>query len=140
MAAIYYFRRLYTTYGGNLLLSTAIYYNTILILVQYILVVKYIIVYTILLSTAMISRIQDFLAISCTYGLKARPEFNINLLALIHFLLFLQFNGFFYKCQCALLKILFYQKLSDAENVKLSSPCTTNGSQGKQVSQQCIIN
>ena len=84
MAAIYYFRRLYTTYGGNLLLSTAIYYNTILILV-----VKYIIVYTILLSTAMISRIQDFLAISCTYGLKARPEFNINLLALIHFLLFL---------------------------------------------------
>ena len=31
------------------------------------------------------ARIQDFLAISHTYGLKTRLEFGIDLLALIHF-------------------------------------------------------
>ena len=36
------------------------------------------------------------------------------------------------------MKMLFYQNYSDAENVKLSSPCTTNATQKKQVSQQYI--
>ena len=34
--------------------------------------------------------------------------------------------------------MLFYLRYLNAENVKLSSPCTANGSQGKQVSQQYI--
>ena len=71
-------------------------------------------------------RIQDFLAISRIY------EFNFNLLALIQFYFFwgsivssINFHEAFWKC-------------SNAENVKLSSTCATNGSQGEQVSQQYI--
>ena len=82
MAAIYYFRRLYTTYGGNILLSTVIYYFRRL----YINFDGYILLLALLECDFV--RIQDFLAISRTYGLKARLEFNINLLALIQFCFF----------------------------------------------------
>ena len=77
-------------------------------------------------------RIQDFLAISRIYEFKARFELNVNLLALIQFYFFwgsivssINFHEAFWKC-------------SNAENVKLSSTCATNGSQGEQVSQQYI--
>ena len=81
MVAIYYFRRLYTTYGGYILLSAAIYYFRRL----------YVTFdgYTILaLPNCDFIRIQDFITISRTYGLKARLDFNINLLALIQFCFF----------------------------------------------------
>ena len=52
---IYYFRRLYTTFDGYILHLALPDYDFV--------------------------RIQDFLAISRTYGLKSRLEFNINLLA-----------------------------------------------------------
>ena len=76
MAAIYYFRQLYTTYGGYILLSTAIYYFRRL----YITFEGYILLLA--LSDCDFLRIQDFITISHTYGLKARLDFNINLLAL----------------------------------------------------------
>ena len=73
-AATYYFRQLYTTFGGYILLSTAIYYFQ-----RYIL----------LLPDWDFIRIQDFPAIPYICGLKARLEFNITLLTLIWFRFFL---------------------------------------------------
>ena len=61
-AAIYYFRRLYTTFDGYILLLA--------------------------LPDCDFVRIQDFITISRLYGLKARLDFNINLLALIQFCFF----------------------------------------------------
>ena len=58
-AAIYYFRRLYITFNGYILLLALPDFDFV--------------------------RIQHFLAISCICGLKARPEFNINLLQFIQF-------------------------------------------------------
>ena len=82
MAAIYYFRRLYTTYGGYILLSAAVYYFRRL----YITFDGYILLLA--LPDCDLVRIQDFITISRTYGLKARLDFNINLLALIQFCFF----------------------------------------------------
>ena len=82
MAAIYYFRLLYTTYGGYTLVSTAIYYFRRLYTTfdGYMLLLA--------LPDCDFVRIQDFLAIYRTYGLKAKLEFNIYLLALIQFCFF----------------------------------------------------
>ena len=77
MAAIYCFRRLYTTYGGYILLSEAVYYFQRL----YITFHGYILLLA--LRDCDFVRIQDFIAISRTYGLKARLDFKNNLLALI---------------------------------------------------------
>ena len=82
MAAIYYFRRLYTTYGGYILLSAALYYFRGL----YITFDGYILLLA--LPDCDLVRIQDFITISRTYGLKARLDFNMNLLALIQFSFF----------------------------------------------------
>ena len=82
MAAIYYFRRLYTTYGGYILLSVAIFYFRRL----YITFGGYILLLA--LPDCDFVRIQDFITISRLYGLKARLDFNINLLALIQFCFF----------------------------------------------------
>ena len=82
MAAIYYFRRLYTTYGGYILLSAAVYYFRRL----YITFDGYILLLA--LPDCDFVRIQDFITISRLYGLKARLDFNINLLALIQFSFF----------------------------------------------------
>ena len=79
MAAIYCFRWLYTTYGGYILLSEAVYYFQRL----YITFHGYILLLA--LRDCDFVRIQDFIAISRTYGLKAKVDFNINLLALIQF-------------------------------------------------------
>ena len=62
MAAIYYFRRLYITFDGYILLLA--------------------------LPDCDFVRIQDFITISRTYGLKAKLDFNMNLLALIQFFFF----------------------------------------------------
>ena len=62
MAAIYYFRRLNITFDGYILLLA--------------------------LPDCNFVRIRGFIAISHTYGLKARLDFNINLLALIQFRFF----------------------------------------------------
>ena len=62
MAAIYYFRGLYITFDSYILLLA--------------------------LPDCDFVRVQDFITISCTYGLKARLDFNINLLALIQFCFF----------------------------------------------------
>ena len=59
MAAIYYFRGLYITFDSYILLLA--------------------------LPDCDFVRVQDFIAISRTYGLKARLGFNINLLALYSF-------------------------------------------------------
>ena len=82
MAAIYYFRRLYTTYGGYILLSTAIYNFRQL----YITFDGYILLLA--LPDCDFARVQDFITISHTYRLKARLDFNINLLALMQFCFF----------------------------------------------------
>ena len=82
MAAICNFRRLHTSYGGYILLSTTIYYFQRL----YIMFDGYIL----LLASpdCDLVRIPDFITISDTYGLKARLDFNMNLLALIQFCFF----------------------------------------------------
>ena len=82
MAAIYYFRPLYTTYGGYILLSAALYYFRRLYITSdgYILLLA--------LPDCDLVRIQGFIRISRTYGLKARLDFNINLLVLIQFSFF----------------------------------------------------
>ena len=82
MAAIYYFRRPCTTYGGYIRLSTAIYYFRRLHITfnGYILLLA--------LPDCDFVRIQDFITISRTYGLKARLDFNINLLVLIQLCFF----------------------------------------------------
>ena len=56
---MYYFRRLYTTFNGYILLLA--------------------------LSNSDFVSIQDFIAIYRTYELKTRLEFSINLLAIIRF-------------------------------------------------------
>ena len=78
MSTIYYFKRLYTTFDGYILLLA--------------------------LPDC------DFFKnprLYCTYGLKARLEFNISLLTLIQFG-FSVANSFLYKCQWTLFKNLFY--------------------------------
>ena len=82
MTVIYYFGRLYTTYGGYMLLSAAIYYFRRL----YITFGGYIL--HLALPDCDFVRIQDFIAIYRTYGLNARLDFNINLLGLIQFWFF----------------------------------------------------
>ena len=59
---MYYFRRLYTTFNGYILLLA--------------------------LSNSDFVSIQDFIAIYRTYELKTRLEFSINLLAIIRFCFF----------------------------------------------------
>ena len=73
--AIYYLWRPYTTLDGYILLTAAIYYFRRL----YITFDGYILLLA--LPDCNFGRIRDFLAISRSYGLKARLEFNINLLA-----------------------------------------------------------
>ena len=82
MVAIYYFRRLYTTYCGYILLSAAIYYfqQVYITFEGYILLLA--------LPDCDFVTIQEFNTISCTYVLKARVDFNINLLVLIQFCFF----------------------------------------------------
>ena len=82
MAAIYYFRRLYTTYGGYILLSVAAYYFRRI----YVTFDGYMLLLA--LPDCDFVRIQYFITISRTYGLQARLDFNINLLALIQFFFF----------------------------------------------------
>ena len=82
MAAIYHFRRLYTTYRGYILLWAALCYFGRL----YITFDGYILLLA--LPDCDFVRIQDFPAISRICGLKTRLEFNINLLALIQFCFF----------------------------------------------------
>ena len=62
MAALYYFRRLYTTFDCYILLLA--------------------------LPDCDSVGAQDLITISRTYGLKARLDFDINLLALIQFCFF----------------------------------------------------
>ena len=106
MAALYYFRRLYTTYSGYILLSTAIYYFRPL----YITFDGYILLLA--LPECDSVGVQDLITISRTYGLKARLDFDINLLALIQFCFFcssmvssIDFNVLFLKlCFVEILK------------------------------------
>ena len=83
MAAINYFRRLYTTRSGYILLSTAIYYFRRL----YITFDGYILLLA--LPECDFVTIQEFITISRTYGLKVRFDLSINLLTLIQCWLFL---------------------------------------------------
>ena len=82
MVVIYYFRRLYTTYGGYVLLLTIIYYFRRL----YITFDGYILLLA--LPDCDFVRIRDFITIARTYSLKARLDFNINLITLIQFYYF----------------------------------------------------
>ena len=81
-ATVICFRQLHTIYGGHILLQTAIYYFRRLSITfdGYILLLA--------LPDCDFVRIQDFITISRLYGLKARLDFNINLLALIQFCFF----------------------------------------------------
>ena len=90
MTTINYFRQLYTIYGGHkeytldgyVLLTAAIYYFRRL----YITFDGYILLLA--LPDCDFVKIQDFITIFRTYGLKARLDFNINLLALMQFCYF----------------------------------------------------
>ena len=82
MAAIYYFRQLYATCSGYILLSTAIYYFQRL----YITFDGYMLLLA--LPDCGFVRIQDFITLSRTYRLKARLDSSINLLTLIQFCFF----------------------------------------------------
>ena len=102
LTTINYFRRLYTTFDGHILLQTATYclQRPHITLDGYILLTAAIYYFRrlyitfdgyILLSALPdcdFVRIQDFLAIFCICRLKASLEFNINLLALIQFCFF----------------------------------------------------
>ena len=79
---IYYLRLPYTTLGGYILVTAPIYYFRQL----YITFGGYILLLA--LPDCDFVRTQNFLAISCTYGLKARLECNINLLASVQFCFF----------------------------------------------------
>ena len=79
LATINYFRRLYTTFGGYILLSTAFGgYTLLLTAIHYFRRLNT----TFSFTFCNFERIQDFPAIC---ALKAGLEFNINLLALIQF-------------------------------------------------------
>ena len=80
--AIYYFWRPYTTFDGYILLLTAIYHIRRL----YITFDGYILFLA--LRYCDFERIQVFPAISFLCGLNTRLEFNINLLSLIQFSFF----------------------------------------------------
>ena len=82
MTTIKYFWRLYTTFGGDIRLLTAIYHIRRL----YITFDGYILLLA--LRYCGFTRIEVFHAISFLCGLNARLEFNINLLALIQFSFF----------------------------------------------------
>ena len=71
MEAIYYFIRLYTTYGGYILLTAAIYYFRRL----YVTFGSYVLLLA--LADCDFVRTQDFLAISTTYGLNSNNSQNI---------------------------------------------------------------
>ena len=102
LITISYFWQLYTTFGGHILLSTAIYcfwrpYTTfdgyILLLAAichirrlYITFDGYMLLLALLYCN--FARIQVFPAIPFLCGLNTRLEFNINLLALIQFTFF----------------------------------------------------
>ena len=102
LTSISYFWRLYTTFGGHILLATVIYYfwrpyttfdGYILLLTAiyhirglYITFDGYILLLA--LRYCDFARIQVFPAISFLCELKTRLEFNINLLALIQFSFF----------------------------------------------------
>ena len=79
---MYYLWRPYATLDGYILLSAAIYYFRRLHITfdGYILLLA--------LPDCYFVRTQDFITISHTYGLKARLDFNINLLALTQFWFF----------------------------------------------------
>ena len=79
LITISYFWRLYTTFGGHILLLTPI----CQICWPYITFDGYILLLA--LRYCNFARIQVFLAISFLCGLNTRLEFNINLLALIQF-------------------------------------------------------
>ena len=79
---IYYLRLPYTTLGGYILVTAPIYYFRQL----YITFGGYILLLA--LPDCDFVRTQNFLAISCTYGLKAKLECNINLLASVQFCFF----------------------------------------------------
>ena len=91
MTALYYFRRLYTTFDGYILLLAAIYYDGYILLLTAIYHIRWIYItfdgYILLLASRYynFARIQVFPAISFLFGLNTRLEFNINLLALIQF-------------------------------------------------------
>ena len=80
--AMYYLRWSYTTLDGNILLSAVVYYFRRL----YIIFDSYILLLT--LPDYDFVRMQDFIAISHTYGLKLRLDFNINILVLKRFCFF----------------------------------------------------
>ena len=82
MAVIYYFRWLYTTYSGYILLLTAIYYFQQL----YITFDSYLL--SLVLPDCDFVSIQDFHAIFHICRLKTWLELNINLLAFIQFCFF----------------------------------------------------
>ena len=82
MTTINYFWRLYTTFGGDILLLTAIYHIRRL----YITFDGYILLLA--LRYCDFARIQVFPATSFLCELNTRLEFNINLLALIQFSFF----------------------------------------------------
>ena len=82
MTAMCYLWRPYTNLDGYILLTAAIYYFRLLNITfdGYILLLA--------LPDSDFVRIQDFITISRTYGLKARLDFNIGLLALMQFCFF----------------------------------------------------
>ena len=102
LITISYFWRFYATFGGHILLSTAIYYfwrpyttfDDYILLLTAIYHIRRLYItfdgYILLLALRYwgFARIQVFHAISFLCGLNARLEFNINLLALIQFSFF----------------------------------------------------
>ena len=88
--AIYYLRWPYTTCGGYMLLSTAIYVLLLTAIYYFWRLYTTFIGYILLLALpdSDFVRIQDFLAIYHTYELKTRLEFSINLLAITQFWFF----------------------------------------------------
>ena len=102
LITINYFRRLYTTFGGHILLSTAIYYfwrpyttfDGYILLLTAIYPIRRLYItfdcYILLLALRCcnLARIQVFPAICFLCGLNTRLELFINLLALIQFSFF----------------------------------------------------
>ena len=131
--AIYYFWRLYTTFDGYILLLTAIYYIRWL----YITFGSYILLLALLYCD--FARMLVFPAISFICGLNTRLEFNINLLALIQFYFFcssvvshVNFNLPFWK-RCfirstQMLKMWNFQALkkTDLKIFNWIKPCYSN--------------
>ena len=130
LTTIDYFRQLYTTFGGHILILAAMhYFRRISAAIYYFWPLYTFDGYIILLNLPDYDfvRIQDLPAISCAYGLKTRLEFNINLLTLIQFCFSCSSMVSSVNFNLPFLKCCFIRNTQMLKMGNFLQPCTSNG-------------